>query len=349
MTVRKMTWAWLAAVVVILAWAGPAAAQCNSRQELERAAELIDRARDEVARSPVAEAKELLRAAESRLRQGGDQAARGNHDNACKLARVAQELALKAADVARRGNRVVAELENILARSDDLIADTAGRVGRGGPPEAERILKLAFKQQDQAKRAFRTDRLRLALKLTLMARDTATRALRLTQGRPAEDAGFIGRSLDETDRLIAEAARVAGEGAGGRPDHAEDLLARARRLQAEGRRHLAGGRPALALQLTRQARLFAIRALDQVDVDLDAADVEGMVEITGELLDRLAEAAVESGDTGARDLLRRAQRLLDDGRASLAKGDVREALGSARAASALALDVAERLGARPQP
>ena len=58
------------------------------------------------------------------------------------------------------------------------------------------------------------------------------------------------------------------------------------------------------------------------------------------------EAAAEARDGHARDLLDRAGRLLDDARRSLREERPREALGSVRAASALALDVAERLGTR---
>ena len=348
MIARQVKWGWMlvAVLAALVGLSAVASAQCNSRQELERAATLIERARDEVGRSPVPEAKELLRASENRLRQGSDRANHGDHDNACRLALVSQQLAMKASEVARRGNRAVTELEDILARTEELLSDVAGAVDTAGPPEARRLFKLATSQQDEAKRAFRSDRLRLSLKLTLMARDTASRSLRLAEGRPPEDGRFVEKSLDETDRLISEATRVLEESGDADSGPGKDLLARARRLQHEGRRHFDGGRLPLALQLTRQARLFAIRALDQVDVDLNTGDVESMIEVTGELLDRLREAAVEAKDGQARDLLDRAGRLLADARAALQKDQPREALGSVRAASALALDVAERLGAR---
>ena len=49
----------------------------------------------------------------------------------------------------------------------------------------------------------------------------------------------------------------------------------------------------LALQLTRQARLAALRALDRVDVDLNPADIEDMIRMTADLLSRLEEVAAE--------------------------------------------------------
>ena len=325
--------------------ATPAAAACNPRAALERAEAAIERAADEVARSPVREAQDLLRAARERLRQGVDRAGKGDRETACRLAVVAEKLAVKALDLARRGNRSVAELQRLLARTDEWLTEAASAVQRSGSAPAERMLTAAFRQQKEARRGFRSGRLRLALKLTLLARDTAQRALVLARGGAARDRAWVEKSLAETDRLLEEATRLtSGEGAGRTARDLEEILSRSHRMQEEARRHFAAGRARLALQLTRQARLFALRALDRMDVVPSREEVTPLLEATAELVGRLRSEAAEAEDRKADKLLDRASRLLDDARDAMARGEVRKALGEVRAASALALQAAEGLG-----
>ena len=151
------------------------------------------------------------------------------------------------------------------------------------------------------------------------------------------------RNLVETDRLLDEARRVIRAESAEAPPVVAETLDRAGEMQAQAWRQLRAGRPGLALQLTRQARLLATRALDRVDVEIDRSEIEPLIASTGELLDRLVETARDGGDPGLREDLVRARRLLDDARASLDAGRARDALGSVRAASMLALQVSERL------
>jgi hypothetical protein len=53
----------------------------------------------------------------------------------------------------------------------------------GGSREAARLHATARKQQNEAWDAFRDRRLRFAMKLTMTARDNATQAARMSQGR----------------------------------------------------------------------------------------------------------------------------------------------------------------------
>ena len=68
-----------------------------------------------------------------------------------------------------------------------------------------------------------------------------------------------------------------------------------------------------------------------------------MIQTTAELIDRLSAVAAETGDRTALQSLAKAESLLEQAERSLADGKPHPALGSARAASALALDVSERL------
>ncbi len=339
------------AVLLVLALAAPAWAagppgRCDPEVAIAQAEQVLEVARDAVGRSPVREASELLLAARDRLGDAGGLNRRGQGARACMMAQVSIKLSERAVELARRGDRSLAELENILDRTDEFLRDAADDVGASNSAQARRLLRAAAEQEKEARGAFRSGHPRIALKLTLMARDAADRARRVSTGGEAVRAGDLEKFLGETDRLLEEARGVvAGDNSAG---GAGEILDRAGKMQGEARRHLQGGRPALALELSRQARFLGLRALGNVDVAPDAKDVETLAASTSELLDRLRAEAQGAGDDGARSLLAKASRLLDEARADLASGETREALGAVRAASALALDVSARLrpGAR---
>lgn len=325
------------AVLLLVVWTGAVAAQCNLDAETDRALTTIERARDVVGRSDLREARELLRAAEGRLGESRDRARRGDRVMACRLARVATGLAEKAGEVARRGIRGLEELEQMLERTDRNLGETAPLVRQSDSPEAGRLLQAAMRHQRAAWKAFRGRRPKFAVKFTLMAREAASRARQAAGGEAPENRPFVERQLRQTDRLLAEATRVLGEGGEGD----RQALVPARRLQHAAGHQLEQGHPGLALGLTRQARGVIRRALGRSVPEPAPEDVAALLETTRELLDRLEPEA--GADDQTKQLLPRARNLLDDARGALADGDLRRALGSARAASALALDISELL------
>lgn len=334
----------LAISVLLLAAAGLGAApervlaQCVIEQEVDEALALIERASEVVEKSDLLEARELLRAARVRVKEAGEAHQRGERLLACRLAVVAQNLARKAAEVAEAGLRGIEQLEGMLHKTDEFLQDTAGTVRASGVPEAVRLLRVARDQQNEAWNAFRSRRPRVAIKLTTLARNTAQRAERLSQGDAALTPRNLEEELSRTDRLFEEAVRALGEGA-----RESEALTSANRLQAQARRNFQSDRPHLALRLTHQARVLIRRALRQSDVQVSAEDVETMIRSTSLLVEDLYQAAQESGSDKAADLLERAENLLETARKSLRENDLRSAFGSARAASALALDVSEML------
>jgi hypothetical protein len=337
-----MTRTWiLAAAALLVVSAPPARGQCDLTAEIDRATQLIERARDAAAQSSVPEARELVRAARERRDQAVDLGRNGRRDMACRMARVAQGFALKAAEIAKSGLRGLDELERMMERSDQALRDAAGPVHDSGSGDADRMLRIAVRQQKEAWGAFRGRRPRIAMKLSLMARETANRAVRMAEGRPPEDPGRVTAELGQTDRLLDEARSVLGGDSPG--------LGRAVQMQGIARRQLGRGHPALALGLTMEARGAIRGALADANAAPEAEDVEGMIATTTELVRRLEDAAVEQGNRQARDQLARADALLAEAKKSLAAQDLRGAFGDARAASSLALEVSEMLDGGDQP
>lgn len=320
--------------------AGTARAQCDIDAELERATARIERAGEVVERSGLPEARELLHAAVTRRDEAKGRWGQGERDLACRLARVSQSLAAKSAEVAMRGIRGLEELEHMLQKTNELIRETRPLLGESGSDEARRILSAAEERQKEAWNAFRSRRPRMAVKLTLMARDGAERARRVVEGGAATDSRSLGRELKRTDRLLEEAVRVLGEDG---ENDGEGMLAAARRLQTQAKRQARRGHPQLALALTRQSRVMIRRALGEADVQPAADDVRTMISTTQALVDRLGPAVEESGNQRARQLLERSEKLLNSAREALQAGRLGQALGSARSASALALDVSDML------
>jgi hypothetical protein len=327
--------------VILAATGGSARAQCNWEAEVQLALEMIEKASDIVAQSDIAEAVELLQTARTRTRQAMDRGRNGERDFACKLARVAQDLARRAAEVAERGLRGLEPLEQMLRKTDEMLRDTALRIEEADRGEALRIAGVARDQQREAWNAFRGRRSKLAVKLTLMARETAERALRMAEGGGADQHAFVEHQLHKTDRLLEEAARrLRADDPAADPQAA---LSGAHRLQQQARRQFRRDHPQLALGLTRQSRLVVRRVLDRSDVQPAAGDVEALIETTAALVTELRETATAEGDRRALEHLTRADRLLREARQSLDDGNPRNALGAARAASALALDVSDMM------
>jgi hypothetical protein len=315
----------LLAVLALAAGIREAAAQCQLARELERAQEHIERARPVVERGPET-AKQLLRSAVARLAEARGAERRGDRERGCRLAAVAQKLAGSAVDLSRRQDGGLDRLETALTQTDEYLERIRHQVARCERSEARRALATAARQQEEARRAFASRRAPLAIQLTRMAREGAERARRLCQRDPGPlETELLSRQLERTDELIERAAQALLDEETEATSRAEQIDA-ARRRQSEAWRHLDEDRLVAAWSATRQARLLVARALGTWDGGPRAERVGRLIDSTADLLAGLRESS-----------------RLEEARRNLAQEHVAEALAAARAASALALDVAEML------
>ncbi|HET9234413.1 MAG TPA: hypothetical protein VFP10_09760 [Candidatus Eisenbacteria bacterium] len=316
-------------------------AQCDIRGELGRAASLLKRVERPVEQSGSADARELHRAASRRLHEAEERARSGDTENACRLARLSQSLSQQASDIIRpgRGPRASGEVEGMLEATDRALEDASRRLPSRGAKEGQNLLKSARSQQVEARAAFQEGRPRVALKLTLMARETARRALRPGQGVYIPDSRSASDEMEQTDRFLNEARRILDvhDGSGA------SMISRAERQQEEARQHLARGRPEMALSLTRESRANARRALDKAKVNPDPREVNAFLQSTQDLVRRLEPQAKAARHGAALEHLRRARSLLAEARRARDAGRWSDAFGATRAASALATDVSEML------
>ena len=233
----------------------------------------------------------------------------------------------------------------MLEATDRALEDTARRLPPRGAKEGRNLLKSARSQQAEARSALQGGRPRVALKLTLMARETARSALRPGQGVYIPDSRSASDEVEQTDRFLNEARRVLDVHDGG----GASMITRSERLQEEARQHLARGRPEMALSLTRESRANARRALDKANVNPDPREVNAFLQSTQDLVRRLESRAKAARHGAALEHLRRARSLLAQARQARDAGRWSDAFDATRAASALGTDVSEMLeGAREE-
>lgn len=325
--------------------AAPAAAQGGRCGDVARVLEDLrrqeERIRSRVSECVTPEARTLLNRAGQSLREADESAGRGLCQRAQMQARFAKGLLDRAVRLCEEGDAYRERLLDMLRETDERVREAADTALRSDVPMCRGLAEAARRQASNAHRRFRAEDHRVALTLTLGARELAERALRCAEAGGLESGAGVERELERTDRLLAEVRRVLDDMDD--PGAATDLLGDATRLQTEARRQSVSA-PGLAVRLTLQARGMASRALARVEVDLSADDIRPMLDSTGELLDKLRAAAVDDRDSRLGERLRRARRLLDEAESALSAGDVRESWAKLRASSALALEAASRLG-----
>ncbi|MEZ4387715.1 MAG: hypothetical protein R3D98_09095 [Candidatus Krumholzibacteriia bacterium] len=320
----------LAGVMLLLA-GRPAAAQQNAEQLadfIERTAEIVDWAAEQVKETENQQAHRVLQEAQSLHLRSRDQAERGHVLAAFALSRRARDAAQHAVRLARdaRGaeNRVQLRLEHFLDYRDQIL-DRAREAGD------ERALRFVREAEEQALRARDHDRqgnYDLADHFIGAAEDLLARAARLLfEGGGPER---LEREIERTRRAIDGIADRLAEGT---PDGAAtDLLESARaaleRAEEFGRR----GQPLRALQSVRLARRLAGQAAEAGDGNLDADTVQVQIDRWDGRYEQISGRVEASGAAAAVDALARARHHRQQAATLLAAGNLEPSLRQIKAA-----------------
>lgn len=233
-------------------------------------------------------------------------------------------LCLPAIAGAQTRDEVADEIEKtdrVIEKARDLLAETDRDRGHHGLEMAERL-------QNQAKMSLSSGQLRMALNLTLQARERALSSV--ANWRPAEDnEAAVERELERTDRVLEEVAERLADG-----------TLRARRLeQARAMQHRAWElfrnrslRPALKLTIEARelAAGMAMRGLGGPGRDFrEGGRGDRQLERLEMTLDRLSENIGPENLRGlaelenARDSYRDAQNAINEGRSLRAERHLR--------------------------
>jgi hypothetical protein len=147
-------------------------------EQLQRTRELLDRARDRLAGCEAPAARDLLRTA-LEMQQRAEQAYRETrYLAALQLTMSARERALRALRLCNAGESLEERVSTALQRTDEVLARAHEVVDAGTDERAGRLLANADSLQARAKAEAEAGHLRLALRLTLQAREQASRAIR---------------------------------------------------------------------------------------------------------------------------------------------------------------------------
>ena len=194
------------------------------------------------------------------------------------------------------------EVQLAIERTDDLIARAQEIVSGSDNPQAIDELAFAVRLQAEAKTAFGSGRLTIALDLTRRSRLHADRAIALIRGLPDPDRVIaqLERTRELLDRVRERIEECDAERARGLLRAAFEMQTRAEVSAREGR-YLA------ALQLTLSARERALHALRMCNLEdnLREAAERGLTR-TDELIARAREALQDRDDARARQALDRA-------------------------------------------
>jgi len=147
-------------------------------EQLQRTRELLDRARDRLASCEATAPREMLRTA-LEMQERAEQAYRETrYLAALQLTMSARERALRAMRLCNASDSIEETLAIALQRTDDVLSRAHEVVDAGENERAQRLLANADSLQSRAKAEEEAGHLRLALRLTLQAREQAARAIR---------------------------------------------------------------------------------------------------------------------------------------------------------------------------
>ncbi|MFM7231037.1 MAG: hypothetical protein ACKO3S_03540 [bacterium] len=150
------------------------------QDQMQRTREMLERARDRLARCEQPAAREVLRTALDMQSRAEAAYAETRYLAALQLTSSARERALRAQQMCNAGESLEEAVGAALQRTDDRLARAREVVGARGTERARRLLENAEGLQARAKVEAQAQRTRAAMRLTRMAREQAERALRDT-------------------------------------------------------------------------------------------------------------------------------------------------------------------------
>jgi HEPN domain-containing protein len=346
-----------ALLLIALAFAArPATAQSTGQiellgLELERTDQLLARARAEISQvrntfshQRLDEAHDLQR----RARRAYQEGAGGTEVHGAKLKESraltlkARELAIKAIEAAGIEKRSRESVRATIERAQIRSAELVGAIEACDNPLATQLFEQGLQQLRRARRALQGSDPR-AIRLAGLALELIERAGRIALGEgPLPEA--VAAAIERSEQLVAQVAeRLSSSAASG---ELRALLDEAERLLSRARAELRSGHLRFALRLSLQAREKALQVLARLKHAPSETELLAALADLEALHDQLAADIGRGAASAARDLLRRAQRMMGDARRFVAAEKPQEALTMLVAAETLLHEAAEAAGLR---
>lgn len=260
----------------------------NIERELEKTDMVIDRAKEVVSQSRNLKAENLLKMADKLQERARDEFKMIRYRLAVELTLKARTKAYEAIGFTKKDEENENLVLKAIERTDQIMSkakETAsGLVNR----RVFSLLEGALSSQQKAKEFFREHKLKMALKFTLKARDTAQKVLSLTNKGKRLDR-LAQKELEITDRLIERASVIIQES---KNRTANELLNQSRSLQKKAWDMFNQKRFAKAIKSSQKARELVQKALRLVEEDVTPQMVENAIQQN----ERLIEKGIEKID-----------------------------------------------------
>lgn len=301
------------------------------KKELEKTDRVIERAKEAVRESGNPKAQSLLEIAinlQTRAKEAFDQE---RIKLAGKLTLQAREKAFEAIGLTKRNEENENLVLKAIERTDEIIAKAKEDALLSDSPRASSLLEVAIRNQERAKEFYHERKLKMALKLTLEARELAQKSMELTDRKDKLER-IAKNQLERTDRLIDKAGPIIKESGSLR---AQELFDEGVNLQEKAWDLFRQNRFGLAIKGTQRARSFVLRALGIVEENVTPQMVKKAIQQNDELIEKVGPQIKVSGNQQAINLFEeglshqeKAKRYLDDGKlkAALAQAKVADRL-----------------------
>jgi len=327
-------------ILTICLCSGDAFGQARDKvqYELEKTDAIIERATEAIGESGSRIAEQRLSNAVTLQEKAWDRYRSGMLKQAATLTINARELAIKAIGVAQSAEERSELVQREIERTDELIRKSEERTNISESERAFVLLESAVKAQTEAREFFRANRMRIALTVTLNARETARKALELADAvETAQDR--LQRELDRTDQLIQKAQETAtGISANGQIGN---LLQQAENLQQKAKLEYSEGRHRIALEETQRARDLAVEALELMEQEVQPDRIERYLDKTDQEIERLQSELTQNPNSQAQNLFDAAITHQEKARAAFAEGDMNRTVVEAKAARELTVKAIE--------
>ena len=257
----------------------------NIERELEKTDAVIVRAKEAVWASRNPKAENLLKMAEILQNKARDNFHLLRYRLTLKLTLEARKKAYVAIGFTKKDEENENLVLKAIERTDQIISRAKEVGNRLKNRRTSSLLEMAINNQQKAKEFFKEHKLKMALKFTLKARETAQKVLSLTNKGKRLDR-LARKELEITDRFIEKASAIIPES---QIQKADRLFNQARSLQEKAWDMFNQKRFAKAIKNSQKARELVQKALRLMEENVTPQMVENAIQQN----ERLIEKGVE--------------------------------------------------------
>lgn len=339
---RGIFWIFLIAMVMPLLLVNTAQAQnrANLERELDKTDEVIERAREAVSASRNIKAENVLNLAVEYQGQAKGHAAQIRYKQAMELTLKAREKAYEAIGFTKKDEENENLVIRAIERTDQAISQAKDAIGQTDQKRVTSLLEMAIRSQERAKEFLRERKLKMALKFTLEANETADKIKGLAGNGDKLDQASK-KQLQATERLMEKAAAKIQES---QNQEAMELLEKGKGFLKEAQEQFNKNAYALAIKNAERAREMLEKALGLVEEDITPPMVERAMEQNERMIRTAQQAIKGEGNTQAVNVLEKGLNHQNRAREYFNQGEYKAALAEAKAANRLLNQVMKMLG-----